>query len=282
MSNVSVQAPAPALAPTTTWTGSSLGTQIGVLTGRSLRALVRNPQLVVFSLLMPLVMLALFSQVFSIIANTDGFPRGVAYIDYLMPAILMTTGIGAALQSGVGLLDDMNNGVLARFRSLPIRMGAVLVARSLADLCRTAAQLAILLISGFTLFGLDPAGGLLGAVGTLLASLFVSWSLTWVFLALASWLRNFEAMQIVGFLAMFPLMFASSAYVPVASLPTWLQVVATVNPLTHAVNAARDLALAAPIGLGVVWAVLSSLGLAVLGALAAVKGFARPVVPRSR
>src|SRR5207249_288936 len=151
--------------------------------------------------------------------------------------ILVTTGIGASLQSGIGLITDTKNGVLARFRSLPIRLSTVLVARSLSDLVRTAIQLVILLVFAAILFGFNPAGGFVGVAAALLLALTVSWALTWVFLAIAAWLRNEEAMQTVGFLAMFPLMFASSAFVPLASLPTWLKVVATINPLTYAVDA---------------------------------------------
>jgi ABC-2 type transport system permease protein len=227
-------------------------------------------------LLQPLVMLLLFSQIFSSIAKTPGFPSGVSYIDYLMPAILVNTAMGSAIQSGVGLVNDMKNGVLARFRSLPIAMGSVLVARSLSDVVRTAVQLVIMLIFASVLFGFDPAGGVFGVLGAWALGLVVGWALGWIFLAAAAWLRNAEVMQMVGFLLMFPLMFASSAYVPIGNLPSWLQLVAKVNPMTYAVNAARDLALAMPVGAGV-WAALgTSLGLAVIGSALAVIGFRRP------
>jgi ABC-2 type transport system permease protein len=258
------------------WHGAGIGTQVLVLSGRSLRAVWRDPRLVIFSLLQPLVMLLLFSQIFSSIAKTPGFPSGVSYIDYLMPAILVNTAMGSAIQSGVGLVNDMKNGVLARFRSLPIAMGSVLVARSLSDVVRTAVQLVIMLIFASVLFGFDPAGGVFGVLGAWALGLVVGWALGWIFLAAAAWLRNAEVMQMVGFLLMFPLMFASSAYVPIGNLPSWLQLVAKVNPMTYAVNAARDLALAMPVGAGV-WAALgTSLGLAVIGSALAVIGFRRP------
>jgi ABC-2 type transport system permease protein len=258
------------------WHGTGVATQILVLTGRSLRAIARDPRLIVFNLLQPLVMLALFSQVFSSIAHTPGFPAGVSYINYLLPAILVTTGIGSALQSGIGLVTDMKSGVLARFRSLPIRLDSVLVARSLADLVRAAVQLLMMVLFATVLFGFAPAGGWAGVIGALLLGLVVSWGLAWVFLALGSWLRNAEAMQSVGFLAMFPLMFASSAYVPLAGLPGWLRAIARVNPLTYAVDAARNLALAMPVGTGVISALATSLLLAALGMAFAVPGFRRP------
>ncbi|WP_163512864.1 ABC transporter permease [Fodinicola acaciae] len=258
------------------WRGAGVGTQIAVLTARSLRKFVTNPRLIVFSLLQPLIMLLLFSQVFGKAIVGSGATAGGSYINYLMPAILVTTGIGASLQSGVGLISDSKNGVLARFRSLPIQLSTVLVARSLSDLVRTAVQLGILLVFAAVLFGFSPTGGFAGVTASLLLALAVSWALTWVFLAIAAWLRNEESMQTVGFLAMFPLMFASSAFVPLASLPTWLKVVATINPLTYAVDASRNLSLALPVHGGVISALAASAALAVVGIAFAVRGFRRP------
>lgn len=265
--------------PTTAhdWHGAPVLTQVLVLTGRSLRAVVGDPRILIFSLLQPLIMLLLFSQVFG--AGMGGLVagQGGSYINYLMPAILVTTGIGSALQSGVGLITDMKNGVLARFRSLPIRLGSVLFARSLADLVRTAAQLVMLLIAATVLFGFSPAGGLGGVVSALLLSLGVNWSLTWVFLAIAAWVRKEEAMQSIGFLAMFPLMFASSAFVPLKGLPVWLRVVGNINPLTYAVNASRNLSLALPVGSGVLSALGASALIATLGITFALRGFTKPL-----
>src|ERR1700742_2940181 len=203
------------------WRGTNVLSQVGILTMRSLRAIIRDPRMIVFSLLQPLIMLLLFSQIFSSIAKTPGFPAGVSYIDYLMPAILVNTAMGSAVQSGVGLVNDMKNGVLARFRSLPIRMGSVLVARSMSDIVRTGVQLLMMLIFATLVFGFSPAGGLLGVAAAWALGLVVGWGLGWLFIAAGAWLRNAEVMQMVGFLLMFPLMFASSAYVPISGLPGW-------------------------------------------------------------
>lgn len=259
------------------WRGTGIGQQIAILTDRSLRALISDPKLVIFSVLQPLIMLLLFSQVFSSMAQTSSFPAGVSYINYLMPAILVTTGVGAALQSGIGLVSDMKNGVLARLRSLPLNPGSVLVARSLSDLIRTAIQLVILLVCAVILFDFSPTGGVFGVLPAFLLALAVSWSLSWIFIAVGTWVRNAEAMQSLGFLAMFPLMFASSAFVPVDGMPGWLRAIATANPLTYAVDASRDLALAMPVGSGVVAALATSLGLMVIGIVVAVRGFKRPL-----
>ena len=259
------------------WRGASVPAQILVLSGRSLKALIQDKRIVVFSLLQPLIMLTLFSQVFGK-AMAGSIPgAGGSYINYLFPAILVTTGIGSAMQSGVGLITDMKNGVLARFRSLPIRLGSVLLARSLADVARLAVQLVVLLVAAVVIFGFSPAGGVFGALSALVLALFVSCSLSWVFLGIAAWARKEEVMQSIGFMATFPLMFASSAFVPLEALPNWLRVVGTINPLTYAVNASRDLCLALPVGSGVVSALGTGTLLLLVGATAAIKGFQRPI-----
>ncbi|GAA2803847.1 ABC transporter permease [Crossiella cryophila] len=260
----------------TPWQGSGLFTQIWVLTGRSLRPVLRDPKTLVFSLMQPLLMLVLFSQVFRVIAEGPMFPKGVAYIDYLLPAIMVTTATMVGVQAGVGLTSDMKNGVLARFRSMPVSPVAVLIARSVADLTRGLIELVVMLIAAALLFGFAPAGGLLGVIGALLLALAVGWSLGWLFLAAAAWLRESTTAQMVGMMALFPLQFASSAFVPIQSLPGWLQVVAEVNPISYAINAARDLALNNPVGSGVTSALVVSAGIAVVGAVLAERGFRRP------
>ena len=151
---------------TLTWHGSSYPTQVLVLTGRSLRALLRTPALVFFSILQPLIMLTLFSQIFGSITSTTNFPPGMSDINFLLPAILVNTAMQSSLASGIGLVQDMTNGVLARFRSLPIRPSTVLLARNLSDAVRTACQLVLMIGFGVLVFGFRPDGGVVGAFGT--------------------------------------------------------------------------------------------------------------------
>ncbi|MGH3888763.1 MAG: ABC transporter permease, partial [Pseudonocardiaceae bacterium] len=256
-------------------TGSGVLTQVQVLTGRALRRL-RDPRLLVLSLLQPLIMLTLFSQVFRGIANSPGFPSGVDYIDYLLPAILVTTGSQAAIWSGSGLATDLRNGALARFRTLPISMTSLLVARSLFDLVRNAIQLVAITVAAAVLFGYAPAGGIPGTMLALLIGLAIGAGLSWVFLALASWVRNVELMQMVGFAVIFPLMFASSAFVPIAGLPPWMQVIATANPLTYAIDASRGWALADPAFGATVSALLTAIALTIGSAAIAARGVRKP------
>jgi ABC-2 type transport system permease protein len=190
--------------------------------------------------------------------------------------VLVTTGSQAAMWSGSGLATDLRNGALARFRTLPISMTSVLVARSLFDLVRNAIQLVALIVAGVALFGYAPAGGILGTTLALLIGLAVGAGLSWVFIALASWVRNTELMQMVGFAVIFPLMFASSAFVPITWLPPWMQVIATLNPVSYAIDAARGWALADPAFGATVGALLTAAILTVGAAAIATRGVRKP------
>ncbi|MGW7057980.1 ABC transporter permease [Streptomyces sp. NPDC054904] len=231
-------APARPVAPR--FSGSSLGQQIRVLSGRSLRAL-RDPALLIPGALEPILMLTVFSQVFKSVSDAPSFPQGVSYIDYLLPAFLISSGVSAGLKSGVALTTELNNGIIARFRSMPISPTSILVGRSIADTALTAVNMLVMMVAAALVFGFDPAGGLLGALGALLIPLMLSWSLGWIFMALSAWLRRPEAMQPVGGIINLVLLFGSNAFVPVDGLPDWLAAFASVNPMSHAITAARDL-----------------------------------------
>ncbi|GAA3873116.1 ABC transporter permease [Streptomyces sedi] len=258
------------------WRGGSTLGQLRTLTARQFRIVYGDRRVAFFSLLQPVIMLLLFSQVFGRMANPEVFPRGVRYIDYLAPALLVTTAIGSAQGAGLGLVRDMESGMVVRFRSLPVRLPLVLVARSLTDLVRVGLQMLAVLGCALLLLDFRPDGGAPGVLAAMLLSLVVAWSLIWVFLALGAWLRSIEVLASIGFLAVFPLMFASSAFVPLELLPRWLRIVATVNPLTYGVEASRELALGWGAGATAVAAVAASLGLTAVMAMVAVAGFRRP------
>ncbi|MBO4254983.1 ABC transporter permease [Streptomyces griseorubiginosus] len=262
--------------PGPAWRGTGPTAQLLILTGRAVRANFTHVKVVVLSMLQPVFMLLLLSQVFGAIVDRGHLPDGVAYLDFLLPALLVTTGIGPAVASGIGLVRDMDNGAVARLRTLPIHAPLLLFARSFADLLRTTAQLVILVVVAVAFLRADPAGGLPGLLAAVLLTCAVVWAMTWIFLALGAWLRNAEAMQSAGYLVTFPLMFASSAFVPKDRLPDWLQVLATVNPLSYAMDANRALALGQPLGTHVWSALGTSVLVAVAGSVAAVRAFRRP------
>ncbi|WKU48882.1 ABC transporter permease [Streptomyces sp. VNUA116] len=268
-------APGPAAAA---WSGSSTATQIRVLTGRSLRALVTDPGVLAFGLFQPVIILFILTQVFTGMGKSAHFPEGVGYLDFVMPAVLVDNAVQSAVQSGIGVVDDLKNGMVARLRSLPIHPASLLIARSLANLVRAAVQITIVIVLAVTVLGYSPRGG----AGRLLASaglaVFITWTLGWAFIAAATWLRRAEPMQNLAVIALLPLMFASSAYIPVADLPEWLRVVAAVNPLTYAIDTARALALGLPgAGAAALPAVLISAGVTAVGGVLAVAGYRRPL-----
>ncbi|WP_446045732.1 ABC transporter permease [Streptomyces olivaceus] len=276
MSPVDPAADAKAASRSAHWRPAGALTQFSVFAERSLRTLIADRRLIVLMLAQPLILLVIFSQVFGSLAHPSRFPAGVNYIDYLMPAILITSGIAAAVGSGSELIRDMDNGVLTRFRTLPVGLHWVLVARAVTDVLRTAVQTALLLVCAALFFGFTPKGGVLGVCAAFLLALVVITSLTWVFIALGAWLRSARIMQSISGLTLFPLMFASSAYVPVDSLPAWLRAVALVNPVSYAVDATRALALDWPVGGEVASALATSFLVMTVAVVAAVRGFRRP------
>jgi ABC-2 type transport system permease protein len=221
-------------------------TEVLQLTGRNLRKITREPTLVFFSLAMPIIMLTLFGQVFKSIAQTPNFPQGVSYIDYLLPAILCTTLVQSATTSSTAIATDLESGMIDRFRSMPIHAWTVLLARNLSDVARGMTQTVIMLALGLAIFGFRFHGSLLEAVATVFVALPLSFAMNWLFIWIGVLVKKPETTQIAGMLVTFPLMFASSAYVPIASLPGWLQAVAKVNPLSYTVDAARGFALGDP------------------------------------
>ncbi|MDH6703307.1 ABC transporter permease [Streptomyces griseoviridis] len=260
----------------TQWRPAGSVTQFSVLLGWSLRSLLHDRRLVVIHVMEPLVLLVVFSQVFGRIADPSYFPRGVGYIDYLMPAILVTNGVSSAVSSGSELVQQMNNGVLTRFRALPIGVHWILVARAVTDVLKTGVQSVLLFCFAAAFFGFRPRGGIVGSAAAVLLALVVIASLTWVFIALGAWLKSTQAMQAIGSLALFPLMFASSAFVPMEVLPTWLRAFAYVNPVSYAVKATRSLALDWPLGPEVIAALTTSLVMMTVAMTIAIRIFRRP------
>jgi ABC-2 type transport system permease protein len=224
----------------------SVVTEVLQLTGRNLRKITREPTLVFFSLAMPIIMLTLFGQVFKSIAQTPNFPQGVSYIDYLLPAILCTTLVQSATTSSTAIATDLDSGMIDRFRSMPIHAWTVLLARNLSDVARGMTQTMIMLGLGLAVFGFRFHGTTLEAVATVFVALPLSFAMNWLFIWIGVLVKKPETTQIAGMLVTFPLMFASSAYVPIASLPGWLQSLAKVNPLSYTVDAARGFALGNP------------------------------------
>ena len=212
---------------------------IGLITGRNLRRMLRNPQLIVFSTIQPLMQLILFAFVFGAVASVDG---PVSYKDFVIPAVLVQSMTFAAMGSGVGIANDLQSGMVDRLRSLPIARSAFLVGRTVSDSTRLSIQ-ALLLVSASLLIGFRFHNGVIAAIGMVIVVVMFGVALTafsgWIGLAVA----NPETVQAAVFIPILPLVFTSSAFAPVSSLPGWMQPIAEWNPVTAAIDTARGLAL---------------------------------------
>ncbi|MBO0837633.1 MAG: ABC transporter permease [Actinobacteria bacterium] len=209
---------------------------VAVLTRRNVKRIARTPQLLAASSLQPVLFVLLFRYVFGGAIHT----AGMSYVDYMIPAALLTTTLFAAT-TAVAMASDMQGGMIDRFRSLPIARVAVLAARAIADLLRSSLVVAIVLALGFALgFAFhNGAGAAIGAIALVLA---FGFAFIWIFALIGMQVQEPQTAQLVGMLPLFPLLFASSAFVPVNTMPGWLQDFANVQPVGVTVNAARALA----------------------------------------
>jgi len=212
-----------------------------VVTARNLRHFVRQPQLLIFSTIQPVMFVLLFAYVFGG-AVKGALPHGVNYIDFLLPGIFVQSVAFRATQTAVGLAEDLNRGVVDRFRSMPMARSAVLIGRTVADLLRNVLIIGLMIVVGYVI-GFRFHAGFVNALASVAVVSAFGFALSWIFAFVALSVRGAEAAQSAGFVVIFPLVFASSVFVPVASMPHWLQAFAKVSPVTLTANAARGYAL---------------------------------------
>ena len=211
-----------------------------VVTGRNLRHFVRQPQLLIFSTVQPIMFVLLFAYVFG--GAVRGSLHGVKYVDFLLPGIFVQSVAFRATQTAVGLSEDLERGVVDRFRSMPIARSAVLIGRTAADLVRNVLIIMLMIAVGYAI-GFRFHGGVLQAVASVAVVSAFGLALSWIFAFVALTVRGAEAAQSAGFVVIFPLVFASSIFVPVGSMPHWLRVVAKVSPVTLTADTGRGYAL---------------------------------------
>jgi len=226
---------------TTTMTSvgrSPIGDQLAALTVRNLRTSARVPQLLMFSLTMPMAMLVLFSQVFRSVAAGPGFPAGISYIDFLTPAMLAVSTVMAGTNAGVSAAIDHTNGLHDRFAALPMRATLPGMARTINEALFTLARAALLGIAALAL-GFHFHGTPIDAMAAVVVLVVLAGAMSALFGLIGDRLRRPDVVQFAGMMAMMPLMFVSSAFAPIHTMPGWMQAVATVNPVAHATDALR-------------------------------------------
>ena len=223
----------------------NLGRDTWVMTRRNLLRYVRLPQLLAFSVIQPIMFLLLFTYVFGGAIGRELPPAAAGeYINFLLPGLLVQISLFGATQTAIGLTDDLARGVVDRFRSLPMARSAVLTGRTLADLLRNAVVLALMFVVAFAI-GFRYQTSFLGFLAGVGIVLLFAYAMSWVMAAIGLKVVNPEATQTAVFLIVFPFVFASAVFVPVSTMPTWLQPFAEHQPVTVMVEAARGLMLGA-------------------------------------
>ncbi|MCU1345624.1 MAG: hypothetical protein JWL70_1890 [Acidimicrobiia bacterium] len=243
------------------------------ITWRNLLNMRRNPTVLIFSTVQPVIFVLLFRYVFGGSIKLGGAYRDVPYVDYLMPGVFAQTIVFGATQTGVGLADDLRKGLIDRFRSLPMARSAVLLGRTLADLVRNVFVIALMVGVGY-LVGFRTQTNALGLLAGCGVMLVFSYSLLWVFATLGMIIGDPEATQAASFPLLAPLVFASAAFISPETISVkWLQFFARNQPVTQAIDAVRHLVLGGPTAAAVVRALAWSVGIVVVFAPLAVSRY---------
>lgn len=218
---------------------------------RAVKKMRRNPEQFFDVTIQPLLFTAMFAFIFGGAISGDV----QSYLPLLIPGILAQTALTACMATGVQLREDMEKGVFDRFKALPIARIAPLAGPMVADLVRYAIASTLTFAAGIAM-GYRPGGGVGGVLGSILLVIIGSWSLAWAFTFVGTIARSAQAVQGISMMIMFPLTFLSNAFVPVETLPGWLQWFVNLNPVSHIVSAARDLANTGTVTVEVAFALL--------------------------
>ena len=211
-------------------------THTGIITKRNTTRILRIPSLLLFSTVQPVMFLLLFNYVFGGAITTGGSD----YINWLIPGILVQTAVFGSTATALGLTEDLGAGVIDRFRSLPMARSAVLTGRTVADLVRNTFVYSLMLVVGFLMGWRFEQGFFKMLLGVAIALLF-GYTFSWVMATIGLIVKTPEAAQSAGFLPIFPLVFASSVFVPTETMTGWLQAFAENQPITIVANTVRSL-----------------------------------------
>jgi len=187
-------------------------------------------------IIQPIMFVILFRYVFGGVIVVPGG----SYVNYMIPGILVQTMIFGSVGTAIGLAEDLQKGLIERFRALPMARLAVLAGRTISDMFRNVIVLVIITGVGFAV-GFRPHGGFIAYIQASLLMLIFAYCLSWGFAFIGLAAPNSEAAQAITFPIIFPLTFASSIFVPVASMPSWLQAFAIHQPISQTADAVRGL-----------------------------------------
>ena len=207
-----------------------------ITTRRNLIKIKRVPDILVFTTLQPIMFVLLFSYVYEGVIDIPGS----SYKEFIMAGIFAQTVVFGSTYSGSAMAQDLKDGIIDRFRTLPMSPSAVLVGRTNGDLLINTISMAVMMATGFVV-GWRIRSSLLEALAAVALLLFFAYALSWVMAFLGMSVRSPEVINNVSFLVLFPLTFLSNAFVPAESLPGPLRVFAELNPVSALVQAARNL-----------------------------------------
>jgi len=245
-----------------------------VMARRNLLRIPRAPDLLLSFTVQPVMFVLLFAYVFGGAIETPGFDD---YKDFLMPGIITQSIAFGGFITAIGLSEDLNKGLIDRFRSLPMARSAVLSGRTAADIVTNLVSLTIMIVVGL-IIGFDFKTSAPLVIAGIALILFFGYVFSWVFAFFGLKSSSPESAQSLGFITIFPLTFISSAFVPTDSMPEALRTFADANPFTVVVNAMRHLWLDTPAGNSVWGALAWSVALLAIFAPLAVRTYRRAAV----
>jgi oleandomycin transport system permease protein len=240
------------------------------ITWRNLMRIKRSPESLLDLTLQPIIFIVLFVYLFGGAIAGDQH----AYLQFLLPGILVQTVVFASAGTGVGLADDITKGIFDRFRTLPIARWAPLFGAIVADIIRYVVTVVVVLGFGMIL-GYRPAGGPIGVLAASVLVLGFAFALCWIIALVALYVKKPQQVQGFVFPVMFPLTFGSNAFVHTSTLPSWLQTWVHINPVTHVINATRDLMSGINPGADLLYSLIWMVGIVVVFAPLAVAKYRR-------
>lgn len=228
-----------------------------IMIKRSSRHIIRNRDQLLGTFFQPIMFLVLFSAVFGG-AISLALPKGISYLDFLMAGIIVQTVAFGSTTTAIAVCNDLQKGIVDRFRSLPMSNLAVVNGHVISDLFRNSISTIVMLVAGLAI-GFRSGASLIDWLAIAGIILLFTLAFSWLSAIMGMLSKSVEGVQWMSFVFVFPLTFASSAFVPTEGMNRFLKAFAENQPITHIVEAVRALMLGTPIGdhgwLAVVWCI---------------------------
>jgi ABC-2 type transport system permease protein/oleandomycin transport system permease protein len=238
---------------------------------RNLKAMSRTPEVIMFSTIQPIIFVLTFRYVFG---GNIRVPGPIPYVDFLMPGVFVQTVAFGAMNTGIGLSEDLHKGLIERFRSLPMSRSAVLAGRSIADLVRNFGVIILMIVVGY-LVGFRIHTNVVAFAASIGLLLLFSFAFSWIFAMVGLSVPNAESAQAASFPVLALLVFASTAFVPIDGMPGWLQTYNRIQPVSVVVKAQRALCIGGDTAVPVLHALLWIVALTAIFAPLAISRYRR-------